>query len=488
MDGRNLVTGGEPKTKGMIDFQSLRQIVDARPNGQERYAELVIQGVSTDTRTIRRGDCFFAIVGPNFDGHQFIPQALEKGAVCAVAQNQVALPSEWMGRVIWVKDTVAALGQLAVWYRRQLGAKVVAITGSAGKTTTRHIIHHILSRKMMCHQAMKSFNNNIGLPLTILSAKAEHQVLLLELGTNHPGEIAALTQLALPDIALVTCVAPAHLEGFGTVGNIIREKLSICQGLVDSGLFIINGDQPEVVEYARKLNRPFMTFGISPSCDVRTDRLESGGWDGQLTIEKETFVVPLPGRANLMNALAAWAVCRTFGVTVSEFAEAMSNLEPVAMRMNIETTGPIKIINDCYNANPASMSNALECLMELSRKENRRSVFVSGCMAELGPASAKLHHELGHKAAQWGVGEIIAAGQFASDIIAGAVKGGLDASACKAYSDTQTLCDNLHNFVRPDDIILVKGSRAAGMEKAVERLRTLFSNVRETAPLCENKK
>jgi UDP-N-acetylmuramoyl-tripeptide--D-alanyl-D-alanine ligase len=489
MDGRNLVNGGEFKTKGMIDFQSLRQVVDARPNGQEKYTDLTIGGVSTDTRTIHRGDCFFAIVGPNYDGHHFILHALEKGAVCAVAQNQVALPSEWQGRVIWVRDTVLALGQLAAWYRKQLAAKVVAITGSAGKTTTRHIIHHVLNRRLNCHQAANSFNNHIGLPLTILSAQPQHQVLLLEVGTNHPGEIAALSQIAAPDMALVTCVAPAHLEGFGTVENIIREKLSICRSLTQGGLFIINGDQSEVVEYAKTLNCPFITFGISPGCDVRTDRLQSGGWEGQLTIEKETFVIPLPGRANLMNALAAWTVCRTFGVTVPEFAEAMSSLQPVAMRMNIETTGPIKIINDCYNANPASMTNALECLTELSRKERRRSVFVSGCMAELGPTSAKLHQELGQKAAQAGVDEIIAAGQFASDIIAGAVKSGLDASACKAFGDTQTLCDNLHSFVHPDDIILVKGSRMAGMEKAVERLRSLFQVVNgRQATLCENKK
>jgi UDP-N-acetylmuramoyl-tripeptide--D-alanyl-D-alanine ligase len=190
-----------------------------------------------------------------------------------------------------------------------------------------------------------------------------------------------------------------------------------------------------------------------------------------------------------MNALAAWAVCRLFGVTVSEFAEAVSTLQPVEMRMNIETAGPIKIINDCYNANPASMNNALECLADLSHKEHRRCVFVSGCMAELGPASSRLHQELGQKAALVGIDTVIAAGQFASDIISGSVKAGLDAGVCRAFNDTQMLCDNLHNFVHPDDIILVKGSRSAGMEKAVERLRTLFTGAKEPgSALCENKK
>jgi UDP-N-acetylmuramoyl-tripeptide--D-alanyl-D-alanine ligase len=473
----------------MIDLQTLRQVLGARPNGHDKDAGMIIHGASTDTRTIRRGDCFFAVIGPNFDGHNFVVGALEKGAACAVVQKQVALPSELQGRVLWVEDTVKSLGRFAAWYRGRLKAKVIAITGSAGKTTTRHIIHHILSRRFNCHQAVGSFNNHIGLPLTILSARDEHEVLVLELGTNHPGEIGNLTRIAAPDVAMILNAAPAHLEGFGSIDNIIREKLSIQEGLASGGLFILNGDQPELVAYAKTLNRPFITFGVSPTCDIRAQNPQTDGDTGQVTIEGRTMTVPLPGRANLLNVLAAWAICKAVGVSLPDFVEALSSLQPVAMRMNIESVGPVKIINDCYNANPVSMANALDCLATVSQKEQRRAVFVAGCMAELGSASAKLHYELGQKAAQGGIGCVAAAGAFASDIIAGAVSAGLDASACQTFPTTQGLCDNLHNFIQPADIILVKGSRAAGMEKAVERLRSLFgsANGRHTA-LCENKK
>ncbi|MBM4103247.1 MAG: UDP-N-acetylmuramoyl-tripeptide--D-alanyl-D-alanine ligase [Planctomycetes bacterium] len=473
----------------MIDLQTLRQVLGARPNGHDKDAEMIIHGVSTDTRTIRRGDCFFAVIGPNFDGHNFVVGALEKGAACVVVQKQVALPSELQCRALWVEDTVKSLGRLAAWYRGRLKAKVVAITGSAGKTTTRHIIHHILSRRFNCHQATGSFNNHIGLPLTILSARDEHDVLVLELGTNHPGEIGYLTRIAAPDIAMVLNAAPAHLEGFGSIDNIIREKLSIQEGLAGGGLFILNGDQPELVAYAKTLNRPFITFGVSPTCDIRAQNLQTDGDAGQLTIEGRTMTIPLPGRANLLNVLAAWAICKAVGVSLPDFAEALSSLQPVVMRMSVESVGPIKIINDCYNANPASMANALDYLATVSQKEQRRAVFVAGCMAELGSASAKLHYELGQRAAQAGIGCVAAAGAFASDIIAGAVGAGFDASACQTFTTTQALCDNLHNFIQPADIILVKGSRAAGMEKAVERLRSLFGSANGRHPaLCENKK
>lgn len=434
---------------------------------------LDIAGISTDTRAIQPGNCFFALVGPNFDGHLFVRQALEQGAACAVVQRSVELPENLAGRILIVEDTVKALGQLAAWYRRQLKAKVIAITGSAGKTTTRHIVHHVLSQHFRCHQAAKSFNNHIGLPLTILSASPEDDLLIVELGTNHPGEIGYLTRIAQPDIAVVTCAAPAHLEGFGTLEKIIQEKLSISESLPRNGILIVNGDQQDLMCYTMGLHRPYLTFGTGEHCDFRADNLRSIGDSGQLTIDGQTLTVPLPGRANLTNILAAWAICKIIGLSMSDFAKAIASLEPVTMRMVIETVGLIKIINDCYNANPASMANALDCLASLSRKDHRRPVFVAGCMGELGEASKRLHFELGQKAAT-ATASIIAAGPFASDIIAGAVASGLDAAVCKTFTNTQLLCDNLHNFVRPADIILVKGSRSAGMEKAVETLKNLF--------------
>ncbi|MEN6309650.1 MAG: UDP-N-acetylmuramoyl-tripeptide--D-alanyl-D-alanine ligase [Anaerohalosphaeraceae bacterium] len=458
----------------MITFSSLQTILNAR-SASRRTVDITIDAVSTDTRTIQPGDCFFAISGPNFDGHNYVGTAFDKGAVCAVVQRDIDLPPAQKDRLLIVNDTVKAMGQLAAWYRSQLPAKVVAITGSAGKTTTRHITYHVLNKHFRCHQATKNFNNHIGLPLTILAARPEHQIMLLELGTNHPGEIGYLSQIARPDIALVTCAAPAHLEGFGSVDHIIREKLSISDGLTPGGLFIVNGDQPDIICYTMGLNRPYLMFGTGPACDFQAQHLKTQGNWGELTIEGLPIKVPMPGRANLMNVLAAWAICETIGISLSDFADAIQDIEPVAMRMNIDTVGPIKVIIDCYNANPASMANALDCLNTLSQIDHQRAVFVAGCMAELGLTSQQLHFELGEKAARSGVQFLLAAGPFASDIIAGATHAGLNPARCKTFPDTQILCDNLHEFVRPADIVLVKGSRSAGMEKAVEQLRKLYT-------------
>lgn len=435
---------------------------------------LDITGVSTDTRSIQKGNCFFALVGPNFDGHRFVRQALEQGAACAVIQQPVELPSELAGRVLLVGDTTKALGQLAAWYRRQLKAKVIAITGSAGKTTTRNILYHILSRTMRTCQAEKSYNNHIGLPLTILSAAPQDQILLLELGTNHPGEIGYLTRIAQPDIAVVTIACAAHLEGFGTVENIIREKLSIAEGLTAGGVLLVNGDQHDLVCWTMSLNRPFLTFGTEAHCDIRAENLASKGVNGTITIDGLPIEVPLAGQGNLKNVLTAWAVCSIVGIGLSDFAEAVASLKPVCMRISVETVGSITLINDCYNANPASMANALDCLAAVAGGRRQRTVFIAGCMAELGPQTKQLHYELGQKATLSGVQQILAAGDWAADIAAGAASQGLSGQQCKIYPNVGLLCDNLHNFIHPADIVLVKGSRSAGMEKAADALKMLF--------------
>jgi UDP-N-acetylmuramoyl-tripeptide--D-alanyl-D-alanine ligase len=219
--------------------------------------EASVTGVSTDTRTIRKGDCFFALAGGNFDGHNYMHEAFAKGAACAVVERSV----EGAGPILRVQSTIQALGNLASEYRRMSGFKVVALTGSVGKTTTRKIIHHVLSRCFRVHQAQKSFNNNIGLPLTLLGAEPDTQIVVAELGANHPGEIAPLTRIAQPDVALVTNAHPAHLAGFGDLATIVREKLSIAEGLSPDGTLIVNGDIEPLVTVCRGRGRPFRPFG-----------------------------------------------------------------------------------------------------------------------------------------------------------------------------------------------------------------------------------
>ncbi len=436
-----------------------------------KMKDAAVSGVSTDTRTLTPGQCFFAIRGENFDGHGFIDQAIEKGASCVVCQE---LDGE-KGNVFVVEDTVKALGWLAHAYRKSLKAKVIAITGSAGKTTTRHILHHCLSGKFRCHQSPKSFNNEIGLPLTILSTPPDCEILLAEIGANHPGEVESLSKIAMPDLAMVTNVHPCHLEGFATIETIIEEKASIGHGLKSDGLLLVNGHFHDLVEACKKSAPRVQTYGQSGYHDIHCDGISSQGLAGTIRIDNVDISVPLPGRANLENVLAAWAVCSQVGLSLDEFSTAIASLRPANMRLNIENIGTATLINDCYNANLASMANALDLLIQLGERDSsRRRVFICGEMAELGEHSQALHTELGGLAARARVNLLLVTGAHAQAVVQGSLKGDAGQMEYRIFPDTADLCDKLHNLLRSDDIILVKGSRCMRLEQAAETIAVLF--------------
>ena len=457
-------------------IQNVIDILDAEYAGLPINLDAAICGVTIDSRAIVPGQAFIAIRGDRFDGHDFAAEVARKGAACIIAEHPITLPSDNAVPVLVVKNTVVALASLAGWYRDQLSATVIAITGSAGKTTTRSILHHVLSRFFRCHQAVKSFNNHIGVPLTILGTPDDAHILLLELGTNHPGEIEPLARIAKPNAACITLIGPAHLEGFGSIENILREKASIAKGLKPGGTLYVNGDQPEVAAYAKTLGCRVIVFGTTESCDVIGTQLHTDGLTGTLTIDGRAVPVPLPGKANLMNVLTVWSICRDLKVSLSDFIDAVSTVQPVAMRLVVETIGRATLLNDCYNANPASMANALDTLSHLARQKQQRPVFVAGSMGELGRTSAQLHRQVGHHAARSGVACLLACGPFAREIAEGAIAGGLDAAACKTFETTADLCDKLHSFIRIADIILVKGSRSAGLEAAVATVKALMQD------------
>lgn len=441
-----------------------------------------ITGISIDSRTIRPGECFFAIRGEVFDGHDFLRDVQQKQAACVVVEKEP--PADLSIPAIQVPDSIQALGQLAGWYRRQLPIKVVGITGSAGKTTTRQILHHVLSRHFRCRQSPKSFNNQIGLPLTLLSADSNDQILLAEIGSNHPGEIAPLSRMAQPDIAVITHIAPSHLEGFGSIRAIIEEKASILEGLAPGGKAIISGDVPELAAWIRqKYKIPFTLVGESPYCDIRPERMHSSGTSGWLHIEGQIIPIPLAGVANLKNVLTVWSICREFEIALSDFVQAVRTLRPFDMRLQIEHSGPITILNDCYNANPASMENALDCLARMSAHQKRRSVFIAGDMNELGPHSISLHRQVGAFAARCGIRLILATGRFAQHYIEGASTTdnvNEKVEPMRTFGSIEALCNNLHTLIQPDDIILVKASRSAHFEEIVDRLRDLFGQQSKT--------
>jgi len=498
-------------------------------------------GVSTDSRSTQPGDCFFAIAGPNFDGHKFLADAFAKGASCAVVSKDASISNQQSAIsnkvILKVPDTVQALGELAAWYRKDCNFKVVAITGSVGKTTTRQIIHHVLSRRFKTHQSLKNFNNFIGLPLSILAASPDDQILILELATNHPGEIEYLAKIAAPDVALVTNVHPAHLAGFGTIEKIAEEKLAIAKGLLvrrsapvlhsasdegsevgsSKGVLIINADSQPLLDAARRLKLTFRKFScFDDDADYHTDNLIVGPLASTFTIDKVIVEIPLPGRGNVENALASWSVCSTLGVSARDFADAVKTISPVSMRTELLQIGSLTVINDCYNANPASMKNALDILTNLARspasgrsprgsfcagdealvegevppcgvqrspilwggnKQNgggRRRVFICGDMAELGDDAQALHRQLGEQIAGAGIRLLITLGTLAA-LAADAAQNAAPNLQTRRFTDPAELCDNLHKLIKDSDIILVKGSRINKLELVVEKLK-LFSD------------
>jgi UDP-N-acetylmuramoyl-tripeptide--D-alanyl-D-alanine ligase len=432
-------------------------------------------GVSTDSRTVKPRDCFFAIAGENFDGHDYIADVFAKGAVCAVVQKSID-EEKFSGKcIIKVDDTIEALGDLARQYRKRAGYKVVAITGSVGKTTTRQITHHVLSQHFKTHQSPKSFNNNIGLPLTLLNAPKGTEIVIAELGTNHPGEIAYLTHIAVPDIAVVTNVHPAHLEGFGSLEAIAKEKMSISEGLSQDGVMIVNSDFKMLTDYCKERQIKFISFWESESSNSRVENIHIKGLTSSFMLDGVKIELSMPGPGNVENALAAWTICKMFGISAKDFAQAVKTVSGPVMRAEMIQIGTLTVLNDCYNANPASMKNALQILANLDESKKRRLVFICGDMAELGAQSANLHIRLGEEIAKANVDLLLTVGKLSKMAAQTAQANSKKNLQIKCFEDTLSACNKLHEFVKDYDIILVKGSRTAKLEAAVNKLKEIKS-------------
>ncbi len=417
-----------------FSITDLAQIMRAEPIKDTT----VFTGISVDSRTTKPGDCFFAIAGENSDGHDYIAEAFIKGAVCAVVDKKAKLSEADSFELVRVTDTIKALGRLAFQYRQQCNFKVVAITGSVGKTTTRQIAHHVLSKHFRCYQSPKNYNNNIGLPLTLLAADHEDEIIIAELGSSNPGEMVYLTNIAAPDIAVITNVYPSHLEGFGDLETIIGEKLSIVEGLDVDGELIIGDAREQLVKAAKLKREKFTTFGIKAREVVYKDA------GSQFTIDGTQIILPLPGQGNVENALAGWAICSQFGVSIDDFADPVQPLAAIPMRSELLQIGTLTVLNDCYNANPPSMKNALDILVNLGSNEQRRSVFICGDMAELGEHAESLHSELGENIAEAKVELLLGIGKLAK--IAG------DSAKAHAKHDLQTVYfEDVHSFCNKVD-------------------------------------
>jgi UDP-N-acetylmuramoyl-tripeptide--D-alanyl-D-alanine ligase len=435
--------------------------------------------ISIDSRRINATEVFVAIRGAVHDGHRFIREVLERGVRgLVVGRSRVndlpaALRQAGHAACVAVADTTRALGDLAAYHRKRSPARVIAITGSNGKTSTRRMAAAVVSRRFVVLEPAKNLNNQIGVPLTLFNLGPRHEWAVLELGTNLPGEIARLAEICTPDVGLITNIGPAHLEGLGSLEGVLREKGSLLAGLAPGGRAALNADDPRLRRLAGEHGAEPLLFGLASDAAVRAEGVAetARGIDFELALPGHRGTVRLRahGRFMVHNALAAAAVGHLLGLSFEDIRNGLEQFSPVPGRMSVSTlSGGIHLIDDTYNANPASMEAAIATLHHL--RGASRGLLVVGDMRELGPASAVLHRDLGRLAARTGVFKLLACGDFAAEVAAGAGEGGM-AAADIATGSQADIGSVLLRELRAGDWVLVKGSRSMGMEAIVSAVR-----------------
>ena len=435
--------------------------------------------VFIDSRNIPADGLFIAIIGEVHDGHKFLNDVVTKGVRGLVIDRKQAesLPVDaWQSKAvacIAVPDTTRALGDMAAFNRGRSRAKVVGITGSNGKTTTRQMTAAVLSQQYNTLATAGNFNNEIGLPLTLLNLEAAHQVAVVELGTNNPGEIARLAAICTPDIGVITNIGSAHLEGLGSIEGVAKEKGSLLDGLRTTGTAVLNADDRRILQLARQSRREVVLYGLSADAAVRGSQVKEteNGISFNLSLTQENLSIRMgtPGRFMVTNALAAAAVGSRLGLSPGAIKAGLEAFTPVGGRMNIiQLSNGIHIIDDTYNANPDSMTAALTTLKTM--RAESRAVFVAGDMLELGDRAPALHSQLGSAAALSGINRLYARGEFADRVASGARAEGMLPVNTLTGSRDEIIAD-LIKWLQPGDWVLVKGSRGMAMEKVVQGIR-----------------
>ncbi len=443
------------------------------------------EGVSIDSRTLAVNDLFVAIRGQNHDGHQFIENVIAKGCrgivVDKVEAIRLSLPVDIRrnGMCVAVDNTTQALADLAVYQRRRSQASIIAVTGSNGKTTTKELTTAVFEQKFPSLATAGNFNNEIGLPLTLLRLGYHHQWAVLELGMNHPGEIRTLARICSPDIGIITNVGPAHLEGVGSIEGVMHAKGELLGEINQSGVAVLNADDPRVRQLAEKAVTPVLLYGLSAEADVKGSDVRQEGLGSLFSLslpngESADVHLSTPGRFMVSNALAAAAAGYAAGIDLGTIRKGLENFKPVKGRMGLlKNSSGVNIIDDTYNANPDSMKQAIATLVSL--KGGRRAFLVLGDMYELGSHAPELHRYIGTVVARSGVDRLYVTGEFAAHVAQGAVEEKMDSGHILTGDRETLIADMLLNF-QAGDWVLVKGSRAMKMETVVQRLMVSEKN------------
>ena len=445
--------------------------------------DLIIGGLSTDSREIKAGDLFVALKGERYDGHDFLRQAVDKGAsgIVILGGHRPEIPEHGTPAVIVVADTLKALGDLAGWWRHQQKANVAAITGSAGKTTTKEMSAGILGIGALTLKNKGNFNNLIGLPLTLLMLEKDHRSAVLEMGMNRAGEILRLTEIADPDIGLITNVGRAHLEGLGDIRGVARAKVELVERISSDSQVFLNGDDDLLMEVARPFRKKISTYGLGSRNQIRAQNICSLGREGsRFELQYEGGSVPIrlivPGIQNVRNALAAATIALHMGAPREDIVRGLKGFEGIKGRFMLTTLlGGAILVDDTYNSNPYSLRAALEALKDMKTEEGRILVGL-GEMMELGPETISAHVEAGGLVGEMGAHYFVVMGAHAPEMIRGAIEKGFPSDKVLLVKSHRAMSRALKAVMNSGDLILLKGSRRAGLDKVVESLKGVSVN------------
>lgn len=436
----------------------------------------VLRGVSIDSRQVAPGELFVAIVGPNHDGHRFCENVAERGAACLLVERgrEGSIEAPEGVAIVTVDDTTCALGALGAGHRANFSGPVVAITGSNGKTTTKEMCASILSVAAPCHRTPGNWNNQFGLPLTLLGRGEHDRSMVVELGMNHRGEIARLVKLALPSVAVITNVGSAHIEYLGSRQEIAMEKGDIVATLPPEATAVLNADDSEVMSQAGRTAAKILTFGTARDADVRASdvsELDGSGYSFELVTPMGSIRATVKGlgQTTLINALAAGAAALCAGASLSAVAAGLAKHEPIEGRLQQrKLAGDIVLVDDTYNANPQSTEAALRMLAK--KKGTQRALAVLGDMGELGEAAEAAHRDTGTLTAKLGIDFLIALGDRAETVAAGALDSGMEPACVVVAHDHVDASARANAILKERDVVLVKGSRSMRMERIVEAI------------------
>lgn len=447
-----------------LTLEEVMQATGAKILAQESSKEFSIVGVSTDTRAIERNDLFFALKGEKFDGHDFIESAFEKGVRQFVISDTKKVKPALKKAGVWlvVDDTLKSYGDLARYYRRKFRIPAVAITGSAGKTTVKEMTAHILSQQFKVLKNRGTENNLVGVPKTLFNLEDSHEAMVLEMGTNQPGEIERLSSIISPQIGIVTQIGTAHLEGLKSQEGIKEEKLKIIQSLERGGLLILNGQDPFLKDATSGVHKILRIGFQKDQAELVAEQTWCHEKGSTFHVNGDVYETPLIGRHNILNCLFAIAIAEAMGVEKPLIQKGIASFKAVPGRMSLKSSEEVLFIDDSYNSNPQSFKASLETLKEF--KTHGKKIILCGDMLELGEHAEKYHRELGAMIAEMRFDYVIAAGDHSRYLIDGALEGGMNAKCAIHAKDSQEAGKLCHDIAKEGDIVLVKGSRGTKME------------------------